>query len=355
MQVSSFLFVSILLPALLGAEISQSILPTIERVERFEFDEGKVSPLMWAAMKKAKEALPKKLRVVSYNMLYPTYEQQHPELHHWSNRKERLVELLEWMKADLICPQELLQEQVEYLVDKIGEEYAFYGYRASDGISFEARAEADPTLPSFELNGFFYKKDRLELLAKRVWWLSETPECPSSSPFGSHHRTLTMGVFRDLTTQREFYAFNCHLSFGSAQGREFEALLIAKILRTFQSEAVLLTGDFNLFPLRLDLDGLPFFDGDHILRLLKQGGLEDSRDQSILGHVGPIATYTNLSADDPRPFCGTGVPGVWLDHIFVRKSLKVLIHAVEPALSNGCFPSDHMPLIVDIGLLSLTE
>ena len=91
---------------------------------------------------------------------------------------------------------------------------------------------------------------------------------------------------------------------------------------------------------------MPFFDGDYIHRILTKGSLRDTRELSLLGHVGPISTFTN-DPDDVHPFQGRGTPGVFLDHIYATKDVTILLHAVQPATVQGEFPSDHMPLIVD--------
>jgi endonuclease/exonuclease/phosphatase family metal-dependent hydrolase len=60
-----------------------------------------------------------------------------------------------------------------------------------------------------------------------------------------------------------------------------------------------------------------------------------------------MSTFTN-EGQDPAAFKGVGTPGVFLDHIFVTKDLTVLVHAVQPVKVDGCFPSDHMPIVVDL-------
>jgi endonuclease/exonuclease/phosphatase family metal-dependent hydrolase len=79
---------------------------------------------------------------------------------------------------------------------------------------------------------------------------------------------------------------------------------------------------------------------------LTANNLIDARTISLLGHFGPLGTFTNRPGDGV-PFKGTGTPGVFLDHIFVSKDIAVIAHAVEPVTFNNLFPSDHMPLFID--------
>jgi endonuclease/exonuclease/phosphatase family metal-dependent hydrolase len=170
--------------------------------------------------------------------------------------------------------------------------------------------------------------------------MTETPDIPSAE-------TLTMVELKDRKTNQRFAVFNTHLTFSKIDKRDFQARFIAKKIREICKKIpVVLTGDFNTFPHRLDLEKLPFYDGDFVNYILTRGVLQNARDCSLLGHLGPISTFTNHS-EDILPFKGTGTPGVFLDHIYVNRSIRVLIHAVQPSTVNGHFPSDHMPVMID--------
>lgn len=122
--------------------------------------------------------------------------------------------------------------------------------------------------------------------------------------------------------------------------------MLEQIIPVAEQMPVLLTCDLNTFPNRLDLNRLPYYDGDYIHRLLTKNVFRDSFEVSLLGHLGPISTFTN-APEDGIPFQGFGTPGVFLDRIYVSKEIIVLIHAVQSGTVNGYFPSDHMPVIID--------
>ncbi len=331
-----------------AAQVTHSILPTIEKAERLDLKRSMLTQRHWKRLQKAKDKIDQKLRVMSYNMLFTVYENKLPKEHHWVKRKDRVAELVHHVAADLICPQELLQKQVEDLMERVGSDYHFIGYRSTDGIAYRDRAKANPRKKSWELNGFFFRKDRLELLEERVWWLSKTPDYPSFAPGSKAPRTLTMGKFLDKVTGDSFYAFNTHLTFGKIENREFEAELIKGIIGDYDDLPCLFAGDLNAFPLRPDMNSLPFWDGDSLLELLTENNLNRSDLYPLLGHIGPLSTYTNAKQGDVRPFQGIGVPGVILDHVLINSKFQALIHGVEAARVGGHFPSDHMPVIVDL-------
>jgi len=87
----------------------------------------------------------------------------------------------------------------------------------------------------------------------------------------------------------------------------------------------------------------------HFLRKWSESirtALKNAESCSLVGHFGPISTFTN-SSTGTTPFQGTGTPGVVLDYIYASDKVIILTHATEPGTVDGHFPSDHMPVIVD--------
>lgn len=321
----SYLVSAILaIPVFLGS-VENSIIPTIEKFEYVEnLPAQKYSRQQFSEITSVLKRKDECIRLVTYNVLFNRYDHNLDEENRWPQRLPRIVELLEEMRPDILSVQELFTNQFIDLRPHVEHTFAFYCRDCEDG----------------ELSGIFYRKERFELIDSKVCYMTCTPDIPSSA-------TLTMVQLKDLKTGKMFAVFNAHLSSSNAEKRDFQARFIAKNIKSFaQRMPVILTGDLNTFPNRLDLEKLPFYDGDYIHRLLTAGVLKDSKDVSILGHLGPISTFSNAS-DDAIPFTGTGTPGVFLDHIYVSKGIQVLIHAVQAGTVNGHFPSDHLPVLID--------
>lgn len=141
---------------------------------------------------------------------------------------------------------------------------------------------------------------------------------------------------------------NSHFSFSNVNLREKQAHRVAKKVRELSSDMpVIFMGDLNTFPQRLDQPRFPFYDGDYIHQILTASGLRDAKEVSLLGHLGPIGNFTNAEGE-VKPFQGTGTPGVFLDHIYVTEGIQVLIHVISSDRVDGLFPSDHMPIVVDV-------
>jgi endonuclease/exonuclease/phosphatase family metal-dependent hydrolase len=235
-----------------------------------------------------------------------------------------IVELINDVQPDIIGVQELYSDQLNDLKSYLEPTYEFYCKPCKDG----------------ELNGIFYRRERFEPIDCKVLYMTETPDIPSGG-------TLTMIQLKDHKTGRIFAVFNTHLAFSNIEKREFQARFIADHVEIYAKQMpVIVMGDLNTFPNRPDLKRFPFYDGDYIHRLLTQYSLRDARERAIIGHLGPISTFTN-ELDEAVPFKGTGTPGVFLDHIYVSSAIFVLVHAVQPGKVDGHFPSDHLPVIVD--------
>lgn len=280
-----------------------------------------------SAIAKKKE----RIRVVSYNILFNLYDDSLPQPYKWPQRAHRVIKMIEEMQPDLLGIQELYPVQRDDLLKTLSENYTFFSKPASDG----------------ELNGIFFNKHRFKLLDSHVWHLSDKgPDVPSNA-------SLTLLYLQDNITDQPLAIFNTHLSFSKIEKRVSQAkkihTLVSQFHKTHPDVSLIFTGDLNTFPNFPDQEGFPFYDGDYTQALIKKDLFNDTKDSAVLGHIGPLGTFTNKGSN-PHPFQGTGTPGVYLDHIFVSPGVTVLLHAVNPATVGGLWPSDHMPVIADIAL-----
>ncbi len=317
-----FVFFAAALFVELGA-IENSVVPLMEQFEQIEnLPKSKYSSTQYQEIVQALKHKDQRIRLMSYNVLFDLYDHNLEEVNRWPARLPRIVEMILDSKPDIIGVQELYKHQFKDLSPYMSD-YEFYARECKDG----------------ELNGIFYRKDRFKLIGHDLLYMTTTETISSES--------LTSLFLKDLKTGRELVVYNTHLAFSNINKRDFQARYIAEMVKKINPKIpVILTGDLNTFPNRLDLDKLPFYDGDYIHRILTSGPLKASQEQSLLGHLGPISTFTN-EGEDPTPFKGIGTPGVILDHIYISKGVTVLMHAVQQATIEGHFPSDHMPVLVD--------
>ncbi len=313
--VAKVIFYFLILTAVFADAVENSIIPVMERFECIEnLPSQKFTKQQFSEIVNALEKKEEKIRLVTYNMLFNLYDHNLEEENRWPNRVPRIVELIHEMRPDIINTQELYPAQVQEIVNLIGDGFSFFpGQKDEDGESY----------------GIFYRTDRFELLSSQIDY------------------PLSMVQLRDLKTDKIIHVFNTHMPLSNIEKREANAHKISQVIEPFAEQtAVIFTGDLNTFPGRLDLTDLPFYDGDYIHRILSKGSLKNSHQESLLGHFGPISTFTN-SSTDVKPFQGTGTPGIILDYIYVSEKVTVLTHAVELGTVDGHFPSDHMPVLID--------
>lgn len=309
----------------LESTVENSIIPTMEKFECVaNLPKEKFSKNQYLEIISALSHRNESIRLATYNVLFNICDDQLEVVNRWPQRLPRIVEIIHDMQLDIIGVQELYTSQLNDLLPHLEDTYAFFSRSCENG----------------ELSGIFYRKDRFEVIETNVFYMTPTPTIPSS-------QTLTMVKLKDVKTGLKFAVFNVHLAFSRVDKRDFQTQFISEHIEEYAGGyPIILTGDFNSFPNRLDLGKLPFYDGDYMHRLLTQGALKDAKDVSILGHVGPLSTFSN-KGESPVAFKGKGTPGVFLDHIYVSKNIHVLMHAVQAGTVNGHFPSDHLPVIID--------
>ncbi|MBA7570354.1 hypothetical protein ES708_12103 [subsurface metagenome] len=217
-----------------------------------------------------------------------------------------------------------LRDQVDDLAERLPE-YEWFGIGRDDGKD------------AGEFMTVFYRKDRLELLEESTFWLSETPDKPGFGWDAACNRVVTWGKFRDRASGKEFFLFNTHFDHrGEVARRESAKMLLTKVADIAGTSPIVVTGDFNS---RLDSEPYRIIIGDQTT----DSGVKliDSRTVSRYGHHGPSATFSS--------FKSAGKPGDSpIDYIFIRNGVSVIQHGTLSDTFDGRYPSDHMPVLVEI-------
>lgn len=329
------IFFFCIIAASLSGEVQESIIPLMDNPPISQYKK-KMNRDQQHQLNLLLSDNPYKLRVISFNMLFNLSwaEKDLAAENHWVNRFSRVVELIRHIRPDIIGSQELQQDQIDDLMNELGDDYAYYGVGREDG---EAKGEIET---------IFYRKDRIQLIRERILFLNEKGHSPGPNPYGKRN-AVTICHFRDLRSHNDFYVLNIHTAFSNMESRLYEVQKVAKFVEEkLNNQPVIVTGDFNTFPFRGELD-LPFYDGEQVNGVMTGGCLKDSQFVAALGHVGPISS-TNYSEKEKKSFVSQGTPGVILDHIYVNSGIRVLMHGIEPAKVNGHYPSDHFPVVVDL-------
>ncbi len=257
------------------------------------------------------------LRVMSFNVRLNI---ESDSLDAWPHRRESVVGLIRFYDPDLVGLQEPQRNQLDDLARGLPG-YTWFGQPRADGGARD------------EFSAVLYRTDRLELLDRATFWLSETPEEAGSKGWdAAFPRIVTWGRFRDRATGDTLFLFNTHLDHVGEKARAESARLIRRRVGEIAEGApVIVTGDFNTTP-----DTEPY-------RILTADGddpLVDSREVTAEPPYGPTSTWNGFDAV---------VPGRRIDFVFVGEGVRVLEHGILAETRDGVrFPSDHLPVLVEV-------
>ena len=279
-----------------------------------------------------------KLRVCSFNIRYDNILDF--GVRSWKCRRNIVVGLLKYHNMDLIGFQEVLKNQLEYLSDYL-DEYDYVGVGREDGID---KGEFVP---------IFYKKDKFILEKWGTFWLSDTPEVKGSIGWDAACvRITTWAKFTLKDVNNSLLFFNTHFDhFGHKAMLSSAYLLLEKVKNIAKDVPVIIVGDFNNTE-----DSLVY----KILteKAEKDLRITDSKYVSLNGHYGCSFSFHDFNAAKMIYKLSNSKRNkdkkmkYLIDYIFIKNNIKVINHGILPDNCDGIFPSDHMPVICDLEILS---
>jgi endonuclease/exonuclease/phosphatase family metal-dependent hydrolase len=240
----------------------------------------------------------------------------------WFNRREYLCSQLAFYEPDVFGIQEALPNQVNDISTFLPK-YNYVGI-GRDGIG------------KGESSNIFFKKDKFKVLEQNTFWLSETPEIISKGWDAALNRICTYGLLKNNKTKQEFWVFNTHLDHMGVLARTNSiSLILSKIseLNT-KNHPVIFMGDFNSEPTE-----------ERIVNLKNR--MIDSQDISEQKLLGPEGTFNGFKHNESVT--------KRIDYIFLSKesNLKVKKYAILSDSKNLKYPSDHLPVYVEISFNQL--
>lgn len=262
------------------------------------------------------------LRVMSFNL---RYNNTGDGPNAWPLRKAWVAQLIRFHDADVVGVQEALSGMLADL-DTLLPEYSRIGVGRTDGKM------------SGEYSAILYKRDRLEVLENKTFWLSPTPEAIGSKGWDAAlERIATWGRFRDRATGCVYIHLNTHFDHKGEQARQESARLIRERLATIDAAGLplVMTGDLNSNPTSV---GYRILTHDTIPGAFAP--LVDAMHASREGHYGPTSSFTGFRAIRPD--------GNKIDYVLVSPSVEVQKHGILPDNWDNRFPSDHQPVLATV-------
>lgn len=234
----------------------------------------------------------------------------------WQNRKTDVVNLIRAYDPKVFGLQEALLHQIQFLDSNLAN-YAWVGAGRDDG---KLKGEFSPV---------FYDSTVFKLLDFATFWLSTTPEKPSTGWDAALPRVCTYTLLQESKTQKKLYVFNTHFDHVGTEARENAAKLIVQKISEINTDnlPIILMGDFNSKPASKVVE---------LLSTMLNNSMLISQ-QKFTGSLGTFNAFdVNYQSEKP------------IDYIFV-KNLKVEKYEHVPVLkADGSFISDHRPVLIKI-------
>ncbi len=252
------------------------------------------------------------LRVATYNI---RMNRANDGVNNWVNRKDKVNELIRYHNFDIMGTQEGFKDQLDDIL-RLGD-YAYTGGGRDDGKD------------AGEHSAIFYKKSRFKLLKAGDFWYSETPDKPGKGwDARCCNRICSWARFRDKVTGKEFFVFNSHFDHEGVEARKNSGVLLVEKMKEIGGKLpVISMGDFNSTP-----------ETEQIIHLGRN--FNDAFSASVLKPYGPIGTFNGFKYDAPL--------NDRIDYIFVSDHIQVEKYGVLTDSYHQKFPSDHLPVVVDL-------
>lgn len=256
------------------------------------------------------------LKVMTYNIRLDVSSDGEND---WSHRRDFLTSQIQFYEPDILGVQEARPNQVSNL------ETALPQYN-NVGIGREGIGKG-------ESSNIFYKKEKFRIKETSTFWLSETPDEISKGWDAAFNRVCTYALMKDLKTKQLFWVFNTHLDHIGEEARAKGIQLILSKIEEFNTKKypVIFMGDFNSQP-----------QEDRIMTLKKT--MDDCREVSAEKPFGPTGTFNSFKHSEAVTKL--------IDYIFISKNrnLKVKKYAVLSDSKGLKYPSDHLPVYVELSL-----
>lgn len=258
----------------------------------------------------------KKFRIFSYNIRRQTDHLSDGELP-WTQRKEGVIMNIESNSNTLpilVGLQEVLKDNLEQIMDKLGTDWDYYGVGRADG---KEKGEFNPIL---------YQKLEWALKYSNTYWLSSTPSTVSLDWNANHRRIVTVCTFHHKKENYSVNFLNTQFDDGDLKAKENSAILIIKLIDQISRNGnpTIISGDFNCE------------ETDDAYKVLKSS-LQDASIKAVnKGKTNPGFSQ------DPKN-------GKTIDYIFMKRDSKWTI--IEEQLlynaNDDLIISDHLPLFAD--------
>ena len=234
----------------------------------------------------------------------------------WSSSRSALVtDYIKSSGANVICLQEVCQNQYEDICDAVGDIYSVVYYKRESGYNPEGLA--------------ILYSDEYELVESDRFWLSSTPDVESKDWGAANKRISVNTVLKHKGSGLVFNLFTVHLDHISELSRENGLALILEKAAEYDYPAIL-AGDFNT-------------NENSACYAVISEKMQDCRKVASVTDSG--LTYQNYGYITETP---ESLP---IDFCFADNAFKVFEFDIKDEVSpGGIYYSDHYAISARLGL-----
>jgi endonuclease/exonuclease/phosphatase family metal-dependent hydrolase len=253
------------------------------------------------------------LKVMTYNI---RYDNAGDGENAWPKRKQKWMELVRQHNPDVLCLQEVLASQLDYIAAQL----PGYVY-AGEGREGERKGEFAPV---------FVRASLFNIQRSGTEWLSASGERLSKGWDAALPRIFTFAEleWKDPSGEK-LLVVNTHLDHVGKTAREESVKKILAFISGYESMniPVLLTGDFN------------FTDTTAAYTILESDGrLKDAF----------RFAQTKKGENTCCGFSAAKLPAQRIDFVFFNAKLQPVSYIADTASVNGAYLSDHLPVVAEM-------
>jgi endonuclease/exonuclease/phosphatase family metal-dependent hydrolase len=259
-----------------------------------------------------RKSSPSAIRVVTWNVLRGDEGGPISAWTGWSVRKHALRRAIAVTKPDILCVQEALPGQVQFLQSVLPSHH-HVGVGRDNGEDLGEHC------------AIFFEADRFQEDSSGTFWLEEPIDRPAKSATLGPKRICTWVRLLDRRDGRFLRVYNAHFYLTERARRTAARIVLGRIATGDSADAVILASDFNASP------------SAGCRQIIDQGGLVPS--SNLLGRLGGQATYQFY-----------GIRTFSFDEILLSGDWRILNRQILDVKPDNTFPSDHFGVMADVML-----
>ena len=150
-----------------------------------------------------------------------------------TTKPEQIAAILKDCAPDIFGLQEVQEIHAPLYAERLGiYDYVYYD---NDGTTYNSQP-------------VYFKRDKFELLADGIKWISDTPDVRSKFEESAYTRSFTYAKLKDKESGEELVVVNSHIDYMAAANVKQVAAIVEMTREMFPDTAIFYIADWNMRP-----------------------------------------------------------------------------------------------------------